>query len=150
MMNLIFQEPEGICSKSYNQSIKPQYNYTKKLKSVLLDSPEIRKLCEKIFNILKALSFSLQKRTLQVVQETKITMYKHLLISLSVLVSNRNRLNSGKKIWREMQPITVTGWGMVSNCFCITCYIHSHICILINTILFLFSFLVNSFICINS
>lgn len=66
-MNLIFQEPEGICSKSYNQSIKPQYNNTKKLKSVLLDSPEIRKLCEKIFNILKALSFSLQKRTLQVV-----------------------------------------------------------------------------------
>lgn len=66
MMNLIFQEPEGICSKSYNQSIKPQYN-TKKLKSILLDSPEIRKLCEKIFNILKALSFSLQKRTLQVV-----------------------------------------------------------------------------------
>lgn len=94
MMNLIFQELEGICSQSYNHPIKSQYNYTKKLKSVVLDSLEIRKLCEKIFNILKALKFNLQKKTVQVVQETKITVYKHLLISLPVLVSNRNRPNS--------------------------------------------------------
>lgn len=65
-MNLIFQEPEGTCRQSYNQSIKPQYSYTKKVKSVLLDSPVIRKLYEKVLNILKALSFPLQRGMLQV------------------------------------------------------------------------------------
>jgi len=35
-------------------------------------------------------------------------------------------------------------WGVVSNCLCIACYIHSYIVVTIN--LFLFSLLVISFI----